>query len=380
MEVTNRYIVTKTHIDGALEESHFELKTASPALTVEPGSNDVVVKNLYVSIDPYQLNRMKSYSSSKSAIIFSIGITPSEGIDAYGVARVVASGSSKFEKDDLVVGLIAWGEYSVVKEGNMLSKLDPMGFLLTHLLHPSMSSNRCLNASPNASSNAFASSISTELQLLPLFVPAGFSGLAAYGGFFEVCQPKKGEKVFVSAASGSVGNLVGQYAKLFGCYVVGCAGSKKKVELLKEKLGFDEAFNYKDETDLKSTLKGYFPDGIDIYFDNVGSEMLEAAVANVNNFGRVAVCGVISEYTSGKRAAPDMLDVVYKRITIRGFLAADYMNVYSDFISTTSDHLCTGNMQALEDITPGVENIPSAFIGLFSGDNVGKKIVKIADE
>ncbi|KAG7989207.1 hypothetical protein I3843_03G226500 [Carya illinoinensis] len=345
MEVTNRYIVTKTHIDGALEESHFELKTASPALTVEPGSNDVVVKNLYVSIDPYQLNRMKSYSSSKSAIIFSIGITPSEGIDAYGVARVVASGSSKFEKDDLVVGLIAWGEYSVQKEGNMLSKLDPMGFLLTH-----------------------------HVGIL------GFSGLAAYGGFFEVCQPKKGEKVFVSAASGSVGNLVGQYAKLFGCYVVGCAGSKKKVELLKEKLGFDEAFNYKDETDLKSTLKGYFPDGIDIYFDNVGSEMLEAAVANVNNFGRVAVCGVISEYTSGKRAAPDMLDVVYKRITIRGFLAADYMNVYSDFISTTSDHLCTGNMQALEDITPGVENIPSAFIGLFSGDNVGKKIVKIADE
>jgi NADPH-dependent curcumin reductase CurA len=125
----------------------------------------------------------------------------------------------------------------------------------------------------------------------------------------------------------------------------------------------------------------YFPDGIDICFDNVGAEMQEAAVANMNAFGRVAVCGVISEYTdAGKRAAPDMIDVVYKRITIRGFLGADFMNVFADFISTTSDHLRTGNMQAVEDITPGLENIPSAFIGLFRGDNIGKKIVKIADK
>ncbi|KAE7998871.1 hypothetical protein FH972_003369 [Carpinus fangiana] len=346
MEVSNRYITIKTHVDGAPKESHFELKTAALLLSAESGSNDVIVKNLYVSIDPYQINRMKSQSSSQKAISFSVGITPGEIIDAYGVGKVVASGNPRFEKDDLVVGVITWGEYSVVKEGTILNKLDPMGFPQTY-----------------------------HLGVL------GFSGLSAYGGFFEVCKPKKGEKVFVSAASGSVGNLDGQYAKLFGCYVVGCAGSKQKVELLKEKLGFDDAFNYKEETDLKSALKRYFPNGIDIYFDNVGAEMQEAAVANMNAFGRVAVCGVISEYTdAGKRAAPEMLDVVYKRITIRGFLAADFMNVFADFISTTSDHLRTGNMQAVEDITPGLENIPSAFIGLFRGDNIGKKIVKIADE
>lgn len=256
----------------------------------------------------------------------------------------MASGNSGFDKDDLVAGLLSWGEFSLVRGGGMLRKLDPLGF-----------------------------PVSYHVGIL------GFSGLTAYAGFFEVCKPKKGEKVFVSAASGSVGNVVGQFAKLFGCYVVGCAGSKQKVELLKEKLGFDDAFNYKEETDLKSTLERYFPEGIDIYFDNVGAEMLEAAIANMNNFGRVAACGVISEYTDKvRRARQDMLDVIYKRIKIQGFLAGDYFNVFEDFILTTSDYLRTGKFEALEDISHGVESIPSAFVGLFRGDNIGKKIVQIA--
>lgn len=125
----------------------------------------------------------------------------------------------------------------------------------------------------------------------------------------------------------------------------------------------------------------YFPDGIDIYFDNVGTEMLEAAVANMNTFGRVAVCGVISEYTdAAKRAAPNMLEVVYKRITIRGFLAADHMNLFADFSSATADHLRNGRIHVLEDISQCVESIPAAFMGLFRGDNVGKKIVQVIDE
>ena len=127
-------------------------------------------------------------------------------------------------------------------------------------------------------------------------------------------------------------------------------------------------------------MNRYFPEGIDIYFDNVGAEMLEAAVANMNPFGRVAVCGVMAEYTdTGKRAAPDMLDVVYKRITIRGFLAYDHLNIYADFISTTSVQLQKGSIHVVEDISHGLESIPSAFAGLFRGDNVGKKIIKVAD-
>ncbi|KAL3839834.1 hypothetical protein ACJIZ3_024425 [Penstemon smallii] len=318
-EVKNRFVTIKNHINGAPKESDFEIRTETINYYTE-SKQLVVVKNMYVSVDPYQLNRMKSHSSSQAAINFSAAITLGQVIDTYGVGRVMASGRPDFTKDDLVVGLLTWGEYTIVEEGRLLNKLDPMG--------------------------------------LPL--------------------PYHGEKVFVSAASGSVGSLVGQYAKIFGCHVVGCAGTQEKVNLLKQKLGFDDAFNYKDETDLKSTLKRYFPEGIDIYFDNVGGEMLEAAVANMNTFGRVAVCGVISEYTGGGRiSAPDMLTVVYNRITIQGFLAADYLKCYGDFISTTAEHLRTGKMQALCDISHGVESVPSAFIGLFRGDNIGKKINRI---
>ncbi|XP_057426665.1 2-alkenal reductase (NADP(+)-dependent)-like [Lotus japonicus] len=346
MEVTNKYIVTKQHIEDEPKESHFEIKTEALALTVEPGSDDIIIKNLYISIDPYMINRMKGYSSSQSAISFATPITPGKAIDAVVIGKVVASGNPKFEKNDFVMGVFHWAEYSLVKEGSIINKLDSSEFPLSY-----------------------------HLGVL------GFSGLSAYGGFFEVCKPQSGEKVFVSAASGSIGNLVGQYAKLLGCYVVGCAGSQKKVSLLKEKLGFDEAFNYKEETDLNSTLKRYFPDGIDIYFDNVGGEMLEAAIGNMKAFGRVSVCGVIAQYTDvEKRASPNMLDIVYKRITIKGFLANDFMNDFAKFLAKTSDYLRSGKLQVIEDISTGVESVPSAFIGLFKGDNVGKKIVSLAKE
>ncbi|KAL1532691.1 2-alkenal reductase (NADP(+)-dependent)-like [Salvia divinorum] len=344
--VNNKFVAVKGHINGAPAESDFEIKSETIFLSLKGKEVEVIIKNLYVSVDPYQLNRMKTQSSSQAAISFATAITPGHAIDTYGVGRVVVSERADLEKGELVVGLLTWGEYTLAEPGRLLNKLDPMG------------------------------------QDLPHHVGAlGFSGLTAYGGFYKVCKPKKGESVFVSAASGSVGSLVGQYAKLFGCRVVGCAGSQKKVELLKEKLGFDDAFNYKEETDLKSALKRYFPDGMDIYFDNVGGKMLEAAVANMKQFGRVAMCGVISEYTgSSKRAALDMLDVVYKRITIQGFLAADYMKCYADFMKTTTDHLRAGKIHSLCDISHGVDSIPRAFIGLFSGDNIGKKIVQIADQ
>ncbi|KAK3436617.1 hypothetical protein EUGRSUZ_C01168 [Eucalyptus grandis] len=346
MEVANKYVTLKTHIEGAPKESDFELRTSPLALSLDPSSDEMIVKNLYVSIDPYQLNRMKLYNSSQKMGAGLEGITLGKEIKAYGVAEVVASDNVEFEKGDVVVGFVTWAEYSKIRGNGMIRKLDPLGFPLSYHVG--------------------------------LF---GYSGLAAYAGFFEICKPKQGEKVFVSAASGSVGNMVGQYAKLLGCYVVGCAGSKQKVELLKEKLGFDDAFNYKGETDLNSALKRYFPDGIDIYFDNVGAEMLEAAVANMNTYGRVAVCGATSEYTDpGKRAAPNMLDVIYKRIKIQGFLAWDHMDVFEDFISTTGNCLRSGQMHPLEDFSNGVETIPSAFVGLFRGDNIGKKMVKITED
>nr|XP_009408976.1 PREDICTED: 2-alkenal reductase (NADP(+)-dependent)-like [Musa acuminata subsp. malaccensis] len=343
MELENKHIIIKHAIDGLPTESDFELRSAPLVLSVAQGSKEVVVKNLFLSIDPYQLNRMKTYSSTQKTSAAATRIQPWQRIDAFGVGKVVVSGNEEFERDDVVVGLLAWEEYTVVRPGTTLTKVDPHEFPLSY--HASI---------------------------------LGTSGLTAYAGFYDICKPKKGEKVFVSAASGSVGSLVGQYAKLSGCYVVGCAGSKTKVDLLKEKLGFDDAFNYKEEPDLKSALRRYFPEGIDIYFDNVGSAMLEAAVANMNLFGRVAVCGAISEYAdAGKRLALDTVDVIYKRITLRGFLAFDHLHVYAGFISSTSDHLRHGRMRAVEDISTGLESVPSAFAGLFRGDNVGKKLVHL---
>ncbi|CAK8534361.1 unnamed protein product [Lathyrus sativus] len=347
MEVSNKYVVIKANFDGAPEKDHFEIKTEETfLLSVEEGSDDIIVKNLYTSVDPYQLNRMKTFSPSQNSVTAAAQIIPGQAIVAPVIGKVVASGNAKFQKDDLVMGSFTWAEYSVVKEQSIVKKIDSPEFPLTYYLGV-----------------------------------LGLSGLTAYAGLFQVCKLQKGEKVFVSAASGSVGNLVGQYAKLSGCYVVGSAGSHKKVALLKETLGFDDAFNYKEEKDLNSTLKRYFPDGIDMYFDNVGGEMLEAAIANMKAFGRVAVCGVISQYTdAGKRASPNMMDVVYKRITIRGFLCADYMDVFADFLAKTFDYLRDGKLQVIEEISMGVESIPSGFIELFNGDNVGKRIIKLEDE
>ncbi|XP_074558973.1 2-alkenal reductase (NADP(+)-dependent)-like isoform X2 [Curcuma longa] len=343
MEVENKYVSLKHHIHGHPSESDFELATAP--LQSAPGSNEVIVKNLFLSIDPYQLNRMKLYSSSHTAIPAASKIEPGQRIDASGVGKVVASGRAELEEGDVVVGLLGWEQYTVVRPGTVLMKVA-----------------------------------AKDLPLSYYVSVLGSSGLTAFAGFYDVCKPKKGEKVFVSAASGSVGSLVGQYAKLSGCYVVGCAGSKQKVDLLKGKLGFDDAFNYKEEVDLKSALRRYFPEGIDIYFDNVGAAMLEAAVANMNQFGRVAVCGAIAEYTNaGKRAAPDLIDVIYKRITLRGFLAGDYLHLHEQFWAATTDYLRRGRMISLEDVSVGIESVPTAFVGLFRGDNVGKKLVRVCE-
>ncbi|XP_020088611.1 NADP-dependent alkenal double bond reductase P2-like [Ananas comosus] len=337
MEVENKYFTLKQYVDGFPSESDFELRSGPLLLAPQEGSKKVIVKNLFVSVDPYQINRMKKRSPSHKSANFAQRIDLGKRIDAMGVGRVVAACGYAEEE------LLGWEDYTVAGPGSMLTKIPTSQFPLSY--HVSV---------------------------------LGSSGLTAYAGFYQICKPRRGETVFVSAACGSVGHLVGQFAKLSGCYVVGCAGSKKKVDLLKGELGFDDAFNYKEERDINSALKRCFPSGIDIYFDNVGGEMLEAAVANMNAFGRVAVCGAISEYTSSeRRAAPDMLDVIYKRITVQGFLAYDHIAVHDEFISVTSDYLRHGRMQSIEDISHGLESIPSAFIALFRGDNVGKKLVQL---
>ncbi|XP_057457376.1 NADPH-dependent oxidoreductase 2-alkenal reductase-like isoform X3 [Lotus japonicus] len=210
---------------------------------------------------------------------------------------------------------------------------------------------------------------------------SGRAGITAYGGFFEMGSPKKGENVFVSAASGAVGQLVGQFAKLTGCYVVGSAGTKDKVDLLKSKFGFDGGFNYKEEPDLDAALKRHFPEGIDIYFENVGGKTLDAVLLNMKLRGRIAVCGMISQYNlSQHEDVSNLAQIIYKRIRMEGFNATDFYPLYPKFLEFVLPHIREGKIVYVEDIAEGLGNGPAALVGLFSGRNVGKQVLVVARE
>ncbi|CAK9181892.1 unnamed protein product [Ilex paraguariensis] len=222
-------------------------------------------------------------------------------------------------------------------------------------------------------------------------------GMTAYVCFHEICSPRKGEYVFISAAAGAVGQLVGQFAKLMGCYVVGSAGTKEKVDLLKNKFGFDEALNYKEEQDLDEALKRenrnagwinfdvpdsrYFPNGIDIYFENVGGKMLDAVLMNMRLRGRIAVCGMVSQYNLEQpEGVHNLFCLITKRIRMEGFLVFYYYHLYPKYLDMILPYIKEGKIEYVEDIAEGIESAPAALIGLFSGRNVGKQVVVIAHE
>ncbi|KAJ0969351.1 hypothetical protein J5N97_022228 [Dioscorea zingiberensis] len=339
--VKNKQVVLKWFVVGAPTEKDMEVREGTATLKAPTGSGGLVVKNLYLSCDPYMRGRMReSYSS------YIPPFQPGNVIEGFGVAKVVDSDNPNFSAGDYVTGHTGWEEYSLITRTESLRKVEK-------------------NDIP----------LSFHVGLL------GMPGFTAYAGFYEVCAPKKGDYVFVSAASGAVGQLVGQLAKLHGCYVVGSAGSKQKVQLLKDKLGFDEAFNYKEESDLNAALERYFPEGIDIYFDNVGGAMLDAALLNMKVHGRVAVCGMVSQHSyTDSEGIHNMYALVRKRIRVEGFLQSDYLHLYPKFLDCVSNYYREGKIIYLEDIAEGLENGPSAFVGLFSGKNVGKQVVCVARE
>ncbi|KAH7663857.1 2-alkenal reductase (NADP(+)) protein [Dioscorea alata] len=339
--VKNKQVVLKWFVVGAPTEKDMEVREGTAQLKAPEGSGGLVVKNLYLSCDPYMRGRMREDYSS-----YIPPFQPGNAIEGFGVAKVLDSDNPNFSVGDYVAGFTGWEEYTLITRTESLRKVKK-------------------NDIP----------LSFHVGLL------GMPGFTAYAGFYEVCAPKKGDAVFVSAASGAVGQLVGQLAKLHGCYVVGSAGSKQKVQLLKDKLGFDEAFNYKEETDLTTTLQRYFPDGIDIYFDNVGGAMLDAALLNMKVHGRVAVCGMVSQHSyTDSEGIHNTFALVRKRIRMEGFLQSDYLHLFPKFVETVSNHYREGKIIYLEDIAEGLENAPSAFVGLFSGKNVGKQVVCVSKE
>ncbi|KAI4356161.1 hypothetical protein L6164_000204 [Bauhinia variegata] len=334
--VRNKQVLLRDCVTGFPKESDMVVVENPLKLEVPEGSNEILLKNLYLSCDPYMRNRMGKNGT----------FTPGSPIIGYGVAKVLESGHPDYKKGDLVWGITGWEEYSLVSSTQILFKIEH-----------------------------------TDVPLSYYTGILGMPGMTAYAGFYEVGSPKKGENVFVSAASGAVGQLVGQFAKLMGCHVVGSAGSKDKVDLLKNKFGFDDAFNYKEEQDLNAALKRYFPDGIDIYFENVGGKTLDAVLLNMRPHGRIPVCGMISQYNLDQpEGVTNLTHLIYKRITMRGFTVTDFYHLYTKFLDLVLPHIRAGKIVYVEDIAEGLENGPAALVGLFSGRNVGKQVLLVARE
>jgi len=219
-----------------------------------------------------------------------------------------------------------------------------------------------------------------SIPLTALISVLGFTGPTAYFGFLDIGQPKKGETVVVSAAAGAVGSIVCQIAKIKGCRVVGIAGSDEKCNWLKNDLKVDEVINYKKD-DILESLKEKCPEGIDIYFENVGGETLDAALTLMNNYGRIPVCGLISMYNDWETPGPKMFrNILMKRLTVKGFLVSDYLDRYAESLGALSEWMAEGKIQYKVDIVEGIENAPSAVNKLFTGENNGKLVIKVSDE
>ncbi|MCI4061761.1 NADP-dependent oxidoreductase [Micromonospora sp. R77] len=330
---TNREIHLASRPQGWPTADNFRLvETEVPT----PGPGQIVVRNQFMSVDPYMRGRMNDVKSYVPPFALDAPL------DGGAIGEVVASEADGIAVGDTVLHGLGWREYALV-DAKAARKVDPT-------LAP----------------------VSAYLSVL------GMTGLTAYAGLLDVAAMKPGETVFVSGAAGAVGSMVGQIAKLRGAArVVGSAGSKAKVERL-EGLGFDAAFDYHDGP-VKDSLKAAAPDGVDVYFDNVGGEHLEAAIGAMNLHGRAAICGMIAQYNSTEPpAAPRNLALVIgKRLTLRGFLVGDHGHLRDQFVADMAGWLRDGKLSYDETVIDGIENAPEAFLGLLRGENLGKMLVRV---
>ena len=329
---TNRQILLVETPKGKLELSHFK---QSESAVPSPKNGEVLVRVKIVSLDA--ANRAWMQGATYRA-----AVTAGTVMAGGGVAEVIESKAPGLAKGDLVFADTGWQDFAVLpaKELSKLPKIEPM----THLI------------------SVF-----------------GIAGLTAYFGLLEIGKPKEGETVVVSAAAGSVGSFVGQIAKLKGCRVVGIAGGQAKCDWLKSELGFDEAVDYKSGA-LFKTLRAAAPKGIDVYFDNVGGDIFEACLAQMNNRGRIACCGAVSAYDGaapayGPRGVPGL--IVVKRLRIEGFIVTDFFKQRDLAVKDLSDWMKAGKLKVEEDVLDGIEKLPQALIGLLAGENRGKRMVRL---
>nr|CAG8514845.1 14487_t:CDS:2 [Entrophospora candida]CAG8526457.1 2772_t:CDS:2 [Entrophospora candida] len=310
--------------------------------------DELLVKNIYISLDPYMRGKMRPPEIKSYNEAFVVG----KVLEAGGVGKVIKSNNSRYKVGDLYSGMTGWEEYSVI---------------------PAQTANQNSRFTEGLNS---AENLGIPLSyFLGLF---GMPGMTAYCGLFKIGQPKKGETIYISTAAGAVGQVACQISKILGLRVVGSAGDDGKVDFLLNELKLDGAFNYK-KVDIKKKLKELCPNGIDIYFDNVGGEMLDIVLLQLNDFARVIGCGMISQYNAEKPyRIKNLIATIPKRALYQGFIVTDhYKELYEKFLKDMNEWFKSSKLKYKEEFVIGIENAPEAFLGLLNGKNFGKVVVKI---
>ncbi len=328
---TYQRIVLASRPRGEVQESNFRLEQV-PVPEITDG--EVLVRNHYLSVDPYMRGRMseaKSYAPPQALNETMIGAT---------AGQVLASKHPRFAVGDFVTGMLGWAEMGV-SDGALLRKVD-----------------------------------TSRIPLSAYLGVAGMPGMTAWYGMNQIMQPKEGETVVVSAASGAVGSAVGQLAKLRGCRAVGIAGGPEKCEYVVDQLGFDGCVDYK-AGNLKADLAAATPNGVDAVFENVGGEVFDTTLGRMNPFGRIALCGLIAGYSGQEAPIKNLKSFLINRLTLRGFIVTEHMDVWPQGLAELGQLVASGKLKYRESIAAELAAAPQAFIGLLKGRNFGKQLVKL---
>ncbi len=340
MATKNRKIVLVSRPIGEPTQDNFKLLEEE---IPTPGQGQLLLRTIYLSLDPYMRGRMNAGPSYAPPV--EIG----EVMEGRAVCQVVEANLPDYQRGEFVFAPIGWQEYAL-SDGAGVRRVD-----------------------------ASSGPISYALGVL------GMPGLTAYTGLLNIGQPKPGETLVLAAASGAVGSVVGQIGRIKGCRVVGIAGGADKCRYVKNELGFDDCLDH-HEPELPERLATACPDGIDIYFENVGGHVFDAVLPLFNNFARVPVCGLIAHYNASELPpGPDRLpllmqNILVKRLTFRGFIVFDFSAQYPQFLAEMSGWIREGRIKYKEDITDGLENAPAELIGLLRGKNFGKKIIRVGED
>ena len=332
----NRQFKLATRPVGMVKHSDFEFVTTPAA---EPGPGEALVRVLYLSLDP----AMRGWMNAGRSYIAPVGI--GEVMRARGIGRVVASNDPSLAVGDTVVGMTGAQDYAIV-QAKTVTKVDP------------------------------------RLAPLPRYLGAlGMPGLTAYFGLLDIGQPKEGETLVVSAAAGAVGAVTGQIGKIKGCRVAGIAGGPDKCRYLVDELGFDAAIDYKNQ-DVRAELARHCPKGIDIYFDNVGGEILDIVLSMLARHARVSICGAISQYNNLEtmQGPRNYMSLLINHARMEGFVVFDYAARYAEGMKELIGWAMSGKLKAREDIVEGLETFPDTLQKLFRGENFGKLVIKVAGE